>query len=378
MEIDLIEPETSAALTLPQRAAVALGSDKARTELAALVKKSAAIKEVKNAAGRDECHGAYMALVKARTSIEKIGKSARDDATKFSKAVIAEEKELIGITQPEETRLQALRDAWDEARAAEKAEAERIERERVAAIGLRIADIRECAVLASQCRTAAEVWTLIEKLAGDKLEGFEEFADEAKAVRDTAIERMTAIHAAKLAEEAEAVREKAEREAEAKRLAEERAQLAKERAEQAEATRKAQAEAAAAQKVLDDQRKAQEAELQRQRAELAAAAHLIQQQQEQLQRDQEAARQAEADRIAAEEAAAIRAIADPDPIFNQEDGGELLDGLHVTHQDLDGPSDGEIIAVAVTAVAAAFSCTTDAALSRLAEIQEWIAVELAN
>lgn len=117
--------ETSTALTVTACAALALGSDKARTELAELVKKSANIVEVKNPAGREECHSAAMALVRARTNIEKIGKAARDDATKFSKAVIAEEKALIDITQPEETRLLALRNAWDEARAREKAEAER-------------------------------------------------------------------------------------------------------------------------------------------------------------------------------------------------------------------------------------------------------------
>ena len=48
------------------RAALALGSDKARTELAELVKKSANIVEVKNSAGREECHSAAMVLAVAR------------------------------------------------------------------------------------------------------------------------------------------------------------------------------------------------------------------------------------------------------------------------------------------------------------------------
>lgn len=468
-EIELLDEPVTTALTVPERAAVALGSSKARLELVELVKKSAAIKEVKNAAGRDECHGAAMVLVKARTTIEKTGKAARDDATQFSKAVIAEEKALIAITATEEARLLALRNAWDEARAAEKAEAERIERARIESIQIRIADIRECAVLASQCRTAAAVWTLIEKLSADKLEGFEEFSEEAETVRDAAIGRMSVIHVAKLAEEVEAAREKAEREAEAARLAQEReelnliasiwqnarriegltsayvrkaiaafesgpgtfaddsrpaiasavadaraemqskldeavereaqaAELARQRAEQDERDRKAKAEAAAAQKALDDQRAQQEAELQAQRdaiaAEQEAARALIQselmmvaKQREEMKAEQEAARQAEADRLAAiesarlaEEAAAVRAIAASvvsDPVFEQRDGGDELDAIPGPAADLDGPSDGEIIAIAVTAVAAAFLCTPNAALNRLAEIQEWIAVEVA-
>lgn len=386
-DIELLgEPTT--ALTVTARAELALGSDKARKELAALVKKSAAIKEVKNAAGRDEAHGAAMVLVRARTTIQKTGKAARDDATQFSKAVIAEEKELIAITQGEEDRLLALRNTWDEARAAEKAEAERIERERVMNIGQRIADIRECAVLASQCRTAAAVTALIDKLAADPMQGFEEFSDEAEGVRTKALASMREISGNKMAQEQQAAREKAEREAEAQRLADERAQLAKERAEQAERERvakaeqaeahhKALAEAAAAQLALNARRAEQEAELQRQRDMLAAEHERFSAEVATLRREQEAARQAEADRIAAEQPK-VAPLLESDPIFNQEDGGELLDARPGQQDDLDGPSDGEIIAVAVTAVAAAFACTTDAAINRLAEIQEWIVAEVAN
>ena len=128
MNIEMIDPEPSTALTVTARAALALGSDRARTDLAALIAKSAAINEIKNAIGRDQCHSAAMALVRTRTNIAKTGKAARDDATKFSKAVIAEENSLLAITAPEEARLLALRDTWDDAQAKEKAEAERKER----------------------------------------------------------------------------------------------------------------------------------------------------------------------------------------------------------------------------------------------------------
>ena len=98
MEIELLEKPTTE-LTVTARAALALSSEQTRKDLKELVAKSANIREVKNAAGRDECHGAAMALVRARTTITKTGKAAREDAAAFQKAVIAEEKSLIAITE---------------------------------------------------------------------------------------------------------------------------------------------------------------------------------------------------------------------------------------------------------------------------------------
>lgn len=272
------------ALTVVARAALALGSDKARTELAELVKKSANITEVKNPAGREECHSAAMALVRARTNIEKIGKAARDDATKFSKAVIAEEKALISITQPEEDRLLGLRNAWDEARAAEKAEAERIERERITKIHERIAAIRAYADAALQAKTAQAASELIERLMAESTEGFEEFEEEAASTRGLTLARMAEIRDTK-----------AEEEAERQRLAAERAELARQQAEakaqqdKIDADRKVQADADRAE--LERQRKALaeenariNAELERQRAEHAAAAARLAEERAELER----------------------------------------------------------------------------------------------
>lgn len=50
-------------------------------------------------------------LVKARTSITKAGKAARDAANKYNKDVKAYENELIAIIEPEEKRLKELSDA---------------------------------------------------------------------------------------------------------------------------------------------------------------------------------------------------------------------------------------------------------------------------
>lgn len=287
-------PET--ALTVVARAALALGSDKARAELAELVKKSANITEVKNAAGREECHSAAMVLVRARTNIEKIGKAARDDATKFSKAVIAEEKALIGITQPEEDRLLGLRDGWDKARAAEKAEAERIERERVAAIHARIGAIKANATLALECRTSAKVEELLQAMTDKWVaynfeDDFEEFGDEAQAAYDATAARMKEISCAKLAEEQERARIAAEQEAERQRLAAERAELERRR----EAAR---AEQAKADEERRKQAEADAAELARQRAALAEENARINAERER----QQAAQAAEAARLAEQRA----------------------------------------------------------------------------
>ena len=51
-----------------------------------------------------------IALRDARLSLNEIGKGMRADALAFQKGVIAKEKELIAIVEPEEERLQALED----------------------------------------------------------------------------------------------------------------------------------------------------------------------------------------------------------------------------------------------------------------------------
>lgn len=385
MDIDLIEEEPQTALTVTARAALALSSEKTRQDLQALVAKSANIREVKNAAGRDEAHGAAMALVRARTTITKTGKAAREDAAAFQKAVIAEERSLLAITEAEEQRLIGLRDAWDSARAAEKAEAERIERARVEGIHLRIADIRECAILAAQARTSEMVQSLIDKLDGTELAGFAEFANEAAAVKATSLERMQKILADKLAEEVERARIKAEQEAEAVRLAEERAELerqrqeaaereriaAQERAEQEAKARAARdAEEAAAKAVRDaeakrlaDERAAFEAEQAKARAAAQAEADRLAQERAEF--------QAEIDRRAAEAKALEVPPAEPSDaglavteIFNQDDGSEDLDGPPC-------PSDSDLIACAAAAVAQRFGLTYSDAINRLAGIQDW-------
>jgi len=95
-------------LAVIDRAAIALNASAVEKQIHELLEKSKGITVITNAAGRDECHAAAMQTVKARTSISKDGAAARADATAYSKAVIAEEKRLLGLIEPEEARLRNL------------------------------------------------------------------------------------------------------------------------------------------------------------------------------------------------------------------------------------------------------------------------------
>lgn len=280
MTIEMIEPaetlESTPNLpaTVEVRAGLALKSTKTEADLLALVEKAKAIKLVNSPDGREECHAQLMVLVRSRTTITKAAKNARDDATKFNKAVIAEEARLIAITAAEEKRLQTLRDAWDDKVAAEKEARAAAERARVLAITGRIAEIKGFATLAAQCRTSARIQELMDKLGAVELTGFEEFEQEAKDAHAATLESMAAAHAAKKADEDERARVLAEQQAEAERQRQQAEALAQQQAE-LEAQRaalQAQADAQAAEaKRLQDEREAQAAEAER----LAVAAVML-------------------------------------------------------------------------------------------------------
>ena len=285
-EIELLDPEP-ATLTVEARAAVALKSSDTELHLIALAAKNAGIVAIIDKAGREQAHGAAMELKTTRVAIEKTSKTARDDATKFSRAVIEEEKRLVAIIQPEETRLLSLRDDWDAAQAAIKAEAERVERARIMAINERIAGLRSYVNLALECRTSERIQGLIEKLTAAEIttEQYQEFETEAAAVKDAGLMRLGEIFSAKKVEEDERARVKAEQEAAAEVLRKEREALdlaqaeAKRVAEEAAAKAKAEADELAAQRAAFEEqqethRKAMEEESRRiadERAALEAA-----------------------------------------------------------------------------------------------------------
>lgn len=308
-------------LTTVERAEQALGLATLKPQLEALVLKSANVQTITNKAGRDECHSYLMTLKSQRVAIEKTGKEAREEATRYSKAVIAAEKTLIDILTPEETRLAALRQEWDDARQHEKDEAERLERERVQAMVDGIAAIN---AIPGKLFGAgvSELTQAIHDLRDNDLAWADEvYAPSANKAKQETLERLVAARDEREEldrQAAENLRLQQEREAEAKaaaeKLAAERAAFEAEQAEARKAQEEADRKAAEARAEAD---RAAQAERDRIAAELqaevdAARAEQAKRQAELDRREQEAREQAEADakeaaRRAAEEQAAREA-----------------------------------------------------------------------
>ncbi len=222
-------PEANAIALLPpaERAVIVLDATKTEARLRELVAASADITAVIDKDGREQAHRTAMVLRNARVAIEKTGKAARDDANAFNKAVIAKEKELVLIVQGEEDRVFALRDAFDAEQARIKAEAERKEAERKAAIRAKICTITALPTASFRDGSEQLKATLadLEGLDTSSAE-FAEFAEEAASEKAMAITSLNGMLEAVVAAEAEAAR-----------IAAEKAELERQRAEQAERDR---------------------------------------------------------------------------------------------------------------------------------------------
>ena len=216
--------------TLPpaERAVIVLDSHKAEEQLRAMLTETADITEVKDKDSRTMAHNAAMKLKNARVAIEKTGKTARDDANAFAKAVIAEEKRLTAIITPEEDRLLALRNEYDRKVEEERQERERKERERVDGIKSRIAAIK-LLPLDSANDTSEQLHATIHELMDLPIgDDFAEFKEEAEAAKWDAISALQQLWDAATEREAAAARlaeENARLQAERDKLAAERAEL---------------------------------------------------------------------------------------------------------------------------------------------------------
>lgn len=332
----------SAAMPPAERAALALNSSQTERDLRELAIKHASIQAIKDKAGRDQAHGAAMEVKRARTTIERVAKEARDDATKFSKAVIAEQNRLVAIIEPEEQRLLALRDEWDTEQEKIKEAAAAAERFRVEQIIGRIEAIKGFARMALDCRTSAAVIRLQEGLAKADLTGMDEFdAQATQAFAETA-DALAKIREQREAEEAERARIKAAQEAEAARIAAERAALEQERAEaaaraQAEAEKLAKERAAleAARIEFEQRQKAHEARERAEREAKETAARLEAEQ-----------RAAEAAQRAAEAALSAAAALEAKPVLIDEDGEvPLIADLSATPEFIEAAPALEVIQV---------------------------------
>lgn len=233
------------ALTVVQRASLALESEKHEKKLRELAARYGGITTITNNAGHQECHAARMALKNERVQLEKEGKAARDDAAKFQKAVIDEQRRLIGIIEPEELRLEKLQSEWEAKMAAEKAAKERAEKDRVDRIMAAITAISDIPVHAHG-KSSAEILAAIELAERQEIgPEFAEHQDRALTTKDAAIQQLKALHQSAL-----------EREAEAERLRLERQELARLRAEQEQRQREADARAAEERRKREEEERA--------------------------------------------------------------------------------------------------------------------------
>lgn len=233
----------STELTVIERARQALKPAASEQQLAELAAASKSITAITNADGLAQVHRARMTLKNTRIEIGKIGKGARDDATQFSKAVIAEEKRLIAIIEPEEQRLEGLQNEWEAARAAEKKAREDAERARVQTIQAKLAKLQSLPETYTSVLAPERIAEIIVQLEGGLTFDYQEFAEEAETRRQAALVALRQAHvealervereaAAEAQRAADAAREAAERAAEEERLRKEREQLEREKAEQ--------------------------------------------------------------------------------------------------------------------------------------------------
>jgi hypothetical protein len=277
----------STELSLTDRAVAALGQKEHEQELIALAESSKTITAITNKAGYQQVHSARMALKARRVEIERLGKSARDDANKFAKAVIAEENRLIGLIRPEEQRLARMQEAHDaeELRiSVEKAEAET---RRVEALKARVEAIR---CLPDDCwmKSAAEIEATLNTAKAMAIgEDFQEFREQAQSALFSAIQSLEGIHCKRLADDAEKEKLRLEREELVRLRAETERLQAAERARIAEAER-------VARQAREAEDAARAAELKKEREAQAAEARRLADERAQFEREQEQARQAKA------------------------------------------------------------------------------------
>ena len=182
-------------------------------------------------------------LKNARVEITKTGKAMRDDANKFASAVIAREKELIGIIKPEEERLSDVEEAAKQAEEREARKALLPHRiERLTAIGDGIETSEE--TLLEMDGPAFEGYInqrLAQKNEADRLE-----IERLKAEQEKEAQRLANEEATRKREEQarQDERERIEREQAAEKERQEKARVDEERRQKEEAEKAAAAEVA--------------------------------------------------------------------------------------------------------------------------------------
>lgn len=213
-------------LTVVERVSLALNTEAVKKEFIALAEQSKSIVAIVDDTSYQEAQGARMRLVKARTTTQKRGKGAREDAQAFSKGVIAGEQMLLAIIEPEEKRLQALQSEWD-AIAERKRQAE-VERVQNLMAGIEAINQMPLAIMG---RPSDEISCQIIAAESINPANYSEFVIQADEARTKVIAALRQLHAGAVAQENAAAAEK-------QRIADERADFARRKAELEERERK--------------------------------------------------------------------------------------------------------------------------------------------
>lgn len=273
-------------------------------QLAALRQRmEAVVYDVTTAKGLDAAKKDRAELRTLRTGLEAKRKAIKEPALEHCRLIDAEAKRITGEISALEDPIDAQIKAEEARREAEKQAKVEAERKRVAAIHAKIDGFRR-AVSDATGKTSVQIAEIRNTLAATRFDEawpaqFEEFADEAKAARDSAVIGLADLQDRVARQEAEAAQIEADRRelAELKRREEEQAQreaqarAEREAREKAEREERERAEAAA--------RAAREAEERRQREEAdraAAAARAEEEKRIQAGRDRLAAERAEFER----------------------------------------------------------------------------------
>ena len=169
-----------------------------------------------------------------RFAAQNVSKASKTELSGISKAIGAEEAAVAAFLDDTEKRLVALRDTHDEKVKAEKAEAARVDGERIAGHIAKIATIKSF-LARSQGLPSSRIALGIEQLAGQVYgPDWQEFAVAAASAQCETLEAMRSLHAQAVEREAAAAlleAQRVEREAEQARQAAENARVAAELAE---------------------------------------------------------------------------------------------------------------------------------------------------
>lgn len=259
--------------------------------------------DVTTTAGMKQAVAARAEVRGYRVSLEKLRKEIKEPALERCRLIDIEARNITEQLESLESPINAMIKAEEARREAEKQAKIEAERKRVAAIHTKIDGFRR-AVSDATGLTSAEIAVIRNELAATRFEElwpvqFEEFADEAKAARDSAVIGLADLQDRVARQEREAAQIEADRKelAELKRLQEEQAQ--REAQARAAAEAQARAEREAADRAAAEERARAEAKAKAEREEadrLAAVARAEEEKRLQAERERLAAERAEFER----------------------------------------------------------------------------------